>query len=212
MTHRVDLVWLDLKDDLNTVKEKIQKEVHSVYPVSDGQIDNLVGIFSVKDVFPLELNNETFRLEAHLHKPLIIVENTPAFKMLEHFKEKKFHYGIVVDEYGSIKGMVAMDDVVDALLGEVSEYNQKEYQIIKRDEHTWLADAQVPYFVFLEYFDINKKEASDNGFNTLAGLILNKLQHIPVVGEKVKWHNFEFEIIDVDGTRIDKILIYKKTS
>jgi CBS domain containing-hemolysin-like protein len=212
MTHRVDLVWLDLKDDLNTVKEKIQKEVHSVYPVADGQIDNLVGIFSVKDVFPLELNNETFRLEAHLHKPLIIVENTPAFKMLERFKEKKFHYGIVVDEYGSIKGMVAMDDVVDALLGEVSEYNQEEYQIIKRDEHTWLADAQVPYFVFLEYFDINKKEASDNGFNTLAGLILSKLQHIPVVGEKVKWHNFEFEIIDVDGTRIDKILIYKKTS
>ncbi len=210
MTHRTDLVWLDIKDDLKTVRQKVEKEVHSVYPIADGQLDNLVGVLSLKNVFALELNYETFRLEDHLQKPLIILENTPAFKILERFKENKFHYGMVVDEYGSIQGMVAMDDVVNALLGEVSEYNLEEYQITKRDEHTWLADAQVPYFVFLEYFALDEADINNSGFNTLGGLVLKELQHIPAVGEKLKWNDFEFEIMDMDGRRIDKILIAKK--
>lgn len=209
MTHRTDLTWLDVNDNLKTVRQKIQQEVHSVYPVANGHLDNLVGIFSVKDVFGLELNNETFRLEDYLHKPLIIVESLTAFKTLECFKENKFHYGIVVDEYGSIQGMVAMDDVVDALLGDVAEYNQEEYQIVKRDGHSWLADGQVSYFVFLEYFDLDEADINNSGFNTLGGLVLNELKHIPTVGEKLKWKDFKFEIIDMDGRRIDKILITK---
>jgi putative hemolysin len=207
MTHRTDLIWLDINDDLRMVKQKVKKEAHSVYPVADGQIDNMVGTFSVKDVFALDLDSVSFRLQDHLRKPLLLLENTPAFKVLESFKEQKFHYGMVVDEYGSIQGMVAMDDVVNALLGEMSEYNQEEYQIIKREEHSWLADAQVPYFVFLEYFDLEEADIINSGFNTLGGLVLSELQHIPTIGEKLKWNNFEFEIMDMDGRRIDKILI-----
>ena len=210
MTHRGDLVWLDIKDDLNTIRKKAKPEIHSVYPVADGKIDNLVGVLSVKELFPLELSNDTFQLKDHLIKPLILLENTPAFKVLEHFKENKFHYGVVVDEYGLVQGIVAMDDVVNALLGEVSEYNQNEYQIIKRDDDSWLADAQVPYFVFLQYFNINEADINNSGFNTLGGLLLNVLKHIPSAGEKLKWNDFEFEIIDMDGIRIDKILIRKK--
>jgi putative hemolysin len=104
-----------------------------------------------------------------------------------------------------------MDDVVNALLGEVSEYNQNEYQIVKRDDNTWLADAQVPYFVFLQYFNVNEADIINTGFNTLGGLLLNELKHIPSAGEKLKWNDFEFEIMDMDGIRIDKILITKET-
>lgn len=209
MTHRGDLIWLDINDDLNTVRGKAKFEIHSVYPVAEGQIDKLVGILSVKKLFPLELSNDTFHLKDHLLEPLVLLENTPAFKVLERFKEKKFHYGVVVDEYGLIQGIISMDDVVNALLGEVSEYNQNEYQIIKRHDGTWLADAQVPYFVFLEYFDLDESKFDNSGFNTLGGLMLDELQHIPAVGEKLKWNNFEFEIVDMDGIRIDKILILK---
>lgn len=155
-----------------------------------------------------QTDNEIFHLKDYLRKPIILIENTPAFKVLERFKEHKFHYALVVDEYGSIQGMVSMDDVVDALLGEVSEYNHEEYQIIKRDDNTWLADGQLPFFVFLNYFDLSELKGNTS-FNTLAGLILNTLEHIPTVGEKVKWKDFEFEIIDMDGRRIDKILIFK---
>ena len=211
MTHRGDLVWLDLKDNLNTIRRKAQLEIHSVYPVADGQIDNLVGVLSVKELFPMELSNDTFQLKDHIIKPLILLENTPAFKVLEHFKEKKFHYGVVVDEYGSVQGFVAMDDVVNALLGDVSEYDQNEYQIVPRGDKSWLADAQVPYFVFLEHFDLAGTENMNTNFNTLGGLLLEKLQHIPATGEKLSWKEFEFEIMDMDGIRIDKILITRKT-
>ena len=206
MTHRTDIVWLDIDDDLKTVRQKVKAEVHSVYPVCHGSIDNLVGILSVRDVFPVEVSNETFDLKNYLRTPIILIENTPAFKVLERFKEQKFHYAVVVDEYGSIQGMVSMDDVVDALLGEVSEYNPQEYQITKRDDKTWLADGQLPFFVFLEYFDLNELKGH-TPFNTLGGLLLNILGHIPIVGEKAEWKEFEFEIMDMDGRRIDKILI-----
>jgi putative hemolysin len=209
MTHRGDLIWLDIKDDLNTIRKKAQLEVHAVYPVADGQIDNLAGVLSVKELFPLELSNDTFQLKDHIIKPLIMLENTPAFKVLTHFKENKFHYGVVVDEYGAVQGIVAMDDVVNALLGEVSEYDQNEYQIVQRADNSWLADAQVPYFVFLEYFDLAGTENINTNFNTLGGLLLDQLEHIPAIGEKLSWKEFEFEIIDMDGMRIDKILITK---
>lgn len=140
MTHRTDLIWLDINDNLKTVRQKVTQEIHSVYPVCDGQMDNLVGVLSVKDLFPVEISNETFNLKDHLRKPIIMIENTPAFKVLEKFKEHKFHYGVIVDEYGSLQGMVSMDDVVDALLGEVSEYNHEEYQITKLDDNSWQTD------------------------------------------------------------------------
>lgn len=210
MTHRSDLIWLDVNDDLKTVKQKVKEEIYSVYPVADGSIDDMVGTFSVKDVFALELDPASFRLQDHLRKPLILLESTPAFKVLERFKEHKFHYGVVVDEYGAIQGMVTMDDIVNALLGEVSEYNQEEYQIVERDNKTWLADGKVPFFVFLQYFNLDELKITNTGFNTLGGLILKELQHFPTAGEKLKWNNFEFEIIDMDGRRIDKILITKE--
>jgi len=206
MTHRTNLIWLDINDDLSIVREKVKKEVHSVYPICNGQMDNLVGMLSVKDLFPIEISNETFHLKDHLRKPIVSIENTPAFKVLEKFKENKFHYAVIVDQYGAIQGMVSMDDVVDALLGEVSEYNHEEYQIIKRDDSSWLADGQLPFFVFLNYFDLNELKGNTS-FNTLGGLIINTLTHIPIVGEKVIWGDFELEIIDMDGRRIYKILI-----
>ena len=100
-----------------------------------------------------------------------------------------------------------MDDIVNALLGEVSEYDQSEYQIVQRDDKSWLADAQVPYFVFLEYFNLVGRENINTNFNTLGGLLLHQLEHIPAVGEKLFWKEFGFEIMDMDGMRIDKILI-----
>ncbi|MBD0286228.1 MAG: HlyC/CorC family transporter [Flavisolibacter sp.] len=211
MTHRTDLVWLDINDDLITVKQKVKKEIHSVYPVCDGNIDNLVGVLSLRELFPLDLSYETFQLKDYVRKAVVLIENTPAYKVLERFKEEKFHYGIVVDEFGVIQGIVSMDDVTDALLGELSEYNQEEYKIVKRDENSWLADAKIPFFLFLEYFDIAEGDKTLKGFNTLAGFMLHNLEHIPSVGEKFRWKDFEFEVVDMDGRRVDKILIQRKS-
>lgn len=215
MTHRTDVVWLDLNSSLDAVRTAINTEIHSTYPVADGNLDVLAGIIYVKDIFIKELNAETFRLGDYIKKPLIVHENSAAYNVLEKFRETRQHTAIVVDEYGAIQGIVCMDDVLDALIGDVSENRQDEYQIIQRNDNSWLADAQYPFFELLNYFDlqdIDEESISSGDFNTVAGLVLNKTGRIPNVGEKVRWRNYEIEVVDMDGLRIDKVLITKVSS
>jgi len=207
MTHRSDLVCFNITDDLNTIKQRAQIEAHSVYPVIRKSWDNLIGIVSVKDIFPRDFRSSEFNLASFLKQPLMVPENIAAYKLLEKFRESKIHYAFVLNEYGSVEGMISMDDILDALLGDVSEYNQKEYQITQRDKKSWLADGSYPFFEFLNYFDIRDLEPHETNFNTIAGFILDQLQHIPIAGEKMKWNRFKFEVIDMDGPKIDKVLI-----
>jgi len=209
MTHRSDLVCFNITDDLNTIRQRAQIESHSVYPVIKKAWDNLIGIVSVKDIFPRDFRASEFNLASFVKQPLMVPENIPAYKVLEKFRENKIHYAFVLDEYGSVEGMVSMDDILDALIGDVTEYNQEEYQIIQRDKKSWLADGSYPFFEFLNYFDIQDPEAIEQDFNTLAGFILDQLHHIPFTGEKIRWKGFEFEVVDMDGQKIDKILIVK---
>lgn len=206
MTHRTKIVWLDIKDDSATLRQKISKEIHSIYPVCDGTLDNMRGVISIKDIFAHETELSTASLARHMKKPLVLHDNVPAYKALEAFRAARLHYAIVVDEYGSIEGIVSMDDVLDALVGDVTEQGQEEYQVIKRKDGTWLADAQYPYFELLHYFDITE-DHYQNEFNTIGGLILDQLTRMPNVGDTIQWHGYELEIIDMDGLRIDKILI-----
>lgn len=209
MTHRSDLIWIDIADDFETIKNKAAEEVHSVYIVADKGLDELAGMLSIKELFPLHLTNETFNIEQYIKQPIMVSENTPVYKVMEKFKAEKFHYAVVVDEYGYLQGLVAMDDIMDALIGDATEYNQAEYEITRRDEHSWLADAQISFYLFAEYFEL--EVGSTDGYNTLGGLLLHQINHIPLTGEKIKWGEFLFEIIDMDGLRIDKVLITKNS-
>jgi putative hemolysin len=208
MTHKNDMIWFDINDSITDIQRKTSPEPHSVYPVADGTVDKLLGVVSAKDLFT-GLGNIKFSLPAYIRKPLVVHENTPAYRLLEKFKKARWHTALVVDEYGALQGIVSMDDVVDALLGDVSEYNQKEYQILKRDDGTWLANGQFPYFEFLHYFDLPDVEGEQE-FNTIAGLILEAGGRIPSTGDKVAWNEFIFEIVDMDGSRIDKVLITRQ--
>ncbi|MES2703297.1 MAG: hemolysin family protein [Bacteroidota bacterium] len=212
MTHRSDLVWFDINDDLDAVREKMNSEVHSMYPVSDGELDKLAGVVIVKEFFTRDISKQNFHLREYIKKPLVVHDNTPAYRVLEKFREDKFHYAIVVDEYGSIQGIMTMDDVLDALIGDVSDYDQDEYQITPRNEDSWFADAQYPYFEMCNYFGVSAMDdsgASPGEFNTIAGLILNSFGRVPAIGDKIKWASYEIEVIDMDGLRIDKVLISK---
>lgn len=207
MTHRSDLVYFDITDDLDTIKQRAQIELHSVYPVVKKNLDKMLGIVSVKDIFPKNIKSSEFNLQQFIKQPVVVHGNTPAYKILEQFRESKLHYAFVIDEYGSVQGMVSMDDILDALIGDVAEYNQHEYQIVQRDKKTWLADGGYPFFEFLNYFDMKELDTGKREYNTVAGFFLSQLHHIPVTGEKIKWNIFEFEVIDMDGPKIDKVLI-----
>lgn len=208
MTHRGDLLCLNITDDLRTVKERALIESHSVYPVYRKDRDNLIGVVSVKDIFPKE--QADFNLSGFLKQPVMVAETMPAYQVLERFKESKIHYAFVLDEYGSVQGMVTMDDIMDALIGDVTEYNQHEYQIVQRNDTSWLADGAFPFFEFLNFFNLPNAGNKGGEYNTIAGLILHKLGYLPTIGEKVSWNDFELEVMDMDGPKIDKILITRK--
>ena len=208
-THKNDIVFFEETDDIQTVRQKITSEKHSAYPVCSGNdIDKIIGIVLLKDLFTPSIE-KNFNLRDFIKEPLYLTENTFAYKLLELFKAKRMHYAIVVDEYGSTKGIVTMDDVVDALIGDVTEHNQDEYQITVRDENSWFVDGQYSFTEFLRYFDIELEEEIDSDFVTIAGFFIYKFENLPSIGDKLTIDAYKLEVIDKDGQRIDKILVSK---
>jgi putative hemolysin len=209
MTHRTDLVWIDVTGDEEDIKEKLATEIHTVYPVGDGNIDKAVGIIQIKDLLASYLKNEKFELKKYIKDPLYILENNSAYEVLEKFRETKTHSGLVIDEYGSILGLVTLNDILEALVGEIPAEDGADFEIVQRDDGSWLIDAQIPFYDFIQELEIQYLDKTKIKFNTLGGFALYILHRIPRTGEKFTWRNYEFEIVDMDSNRIDKILVKK---
>jgi putative hemolysin len=208
MTHRSDIIWFDLYETEEMIKEKIFKEPHSVYPVCAGEIDNIKGMVSIKTMY---MADDSTPFKDMMTQPLFVPENNTAYQVLEKFKETKTHSCCIVDEYGSLLGMITLNDILEALIGDIPQPDMKDYEIVKRDDGSFLVDAQIPFYDFLDHFD--KTEWMNEGeheFDTLAGFILHQLEHIPRTGEKMEWKDFKFEIVDMDAQRIDKVLVKVK--
>ena len=205
MTHRSDVIWFDLNDNENQIREKIIREPHSVYPICDKDIDNIKGIVSVKDLY---VTDDNILFKEVMKTPLFVPENISPYLLLEKFKQTKIHTSFVVDEYGTLLGLVTLNDLLEAIVGDLPQQDVSDYEIVKRDDGSYLIDAQIPFYDFLSNFE--KAEWMNEGeqdFDTLAGLILHTLERIPVVGDKFEWKGFKIEIIDMDGHRIDKVLV-----
>ncbi len=208
-THRTDIVYLDENDTWDMIREKINTEKHSAYPVcKDKNLDHVIGILLLKDLFSGNLDRD-FSILQYAKEPLFLKENMYAYNVLELFKREKMHYGIVIDEYGTTQGIVTMDDVVDALIGDVTEMDQDEYKIIVRDENSWLVDGQFSAIDFVRYFSLYLDEETREEYTTVAGLIIFMSNTLPDVGYKITIGEYTLEVVDKDGQRIDKILITK---
>jgi putative hemolysin len=208
MTHRTDIMWLDMTDQKEILRDKILDSVHSVYPVCDGQIDKIMGIVSIKDLYLAAASNN-YTLEPIIKKPLFIPENNSAYQVLEKFKETQSHAAFIVDEYGTFLGMITLNDILEAIVGDMPETGQDDdYEVVKRDDGSYLVDGQIPFYDFLSRFDKEDWMAEfEQEFDTMAGFILHHQEHIPKIGEKFEWRGFTFEIIDMDAHRIDKVLV-----
>ncbi len=205
MTHRSDIVWFDLNDNEEKIREKIFQQPHSFYPICDGDIDNIRGVVSIKDLYI----NEDFKLFKDLMVQAIFVpDNNTAYQVMAKFKESKFHVCFIVDEYGSLRGMITLNDILEAIVGDMPDTADEDYEIHNRGDGTYLVDAQIPFYNFLSHFNrTDWLSEEDLEFDTLAGCILHCLEHIPKPGEKLKWKGFQLEVIDMDGHRIDKVLV-----
>ncbi|MBP1650180.1 MAG: hypothetical protein H6Q26_337 [Bacteroidetes bacterium] len=208
MTHRTDIEWLDIHDNKEVVRKKIFDSPHSVYPVCEGQVDHIVGIIKIKDLYMAAASNN-YSLSTILRKPLFVPENNSAYQVLEKFKETQSRAAFIVDEYGTFLGMITLNDILEAIVGDMPEIGQNDdWEIVEREDGSFLVDAQIPFYDFLSKFD---KEGwvteFEQEFDTMAGFILHHQEHIPKVGEKFEWRGFTFEIVDMDAHRIDKVLV-----
>jgi putative hemolysin len=205
MTHRTDIVWHEMKETVMDVKDKSDEIVFSTFPVCDETIDNIKGIVYVKDL--LKASPDT-PLNQLIKPALFVPENNKAYQLLEKFKATKIHSAFIVNEYGTMEGMITLNDILEAIIGDVPQSGQEEYEIIKREDGSFLVDAQIHFYDFLSYFErADWMNEGEQEFDTLAGFALHELEHIPVTGEKFEWRDFTFEVIDMDGQRIDKILV-----
>jgi putative hemolysin len=208
MTHRIDFEWFDVDDGQLQIKKKLENHIHYIYPVADKSLDNIIGVVFLKDMIKMREGS----IRNIVKEPQFLPESSSAYHALEVFKEKKISYALIIDEFGLIIGMVTMNDILESLIGSAEEIGvSDEYQMIKREDGTWLVDGQYPFFDFLSYFEIeNKYQELD--YNTLSGLILDLTGKIPKEGEKIYWELFCFEIVDMDIARIDKILVTQNSS
>lgn len=205
MTHRSDIVWFDLNDDEETVRDKILKEPHSVYPICNGSIDNIKGMVSIKDLYIID---DFTKFKDIVQTAMFVPENNTAYQVMEKFKETKQHSCFIVDEYGSLQGMITLNDILEAIVGNIPQTALEDYEIVKREDGSFLVDAQIPFYDFLSRFDkADWASEEDYSFDTLAGCILHVLERIPKTGDHLKWRGFDFEVVDMDGHRIDKVLV-----
>lgn len=206
MTHRSDIVWFDVSDTEEMIRGKIMTEPHNIYPVCEGDIDTMRGVVSLKDIY---VTDDKVPFKELMKPALFVPENNSAYQVLEKFRESKIHSCFIVDEYGSIQGMITLNDILHAIIGDVPQPDDTlDYEINKRDDGTFLIDAQIPFYDFLLFFDkADWIDEEEQEFDTLAGCILHELERIPHTGDKLTWKSFEFEIVDMDGHRIDKILV-----
>jgi putative hemolysin len=176
-----------------------------VYPVCDGNIDAIKGVVFMKDMF---LASPSSILKDVMQTAVYVPENNTAYQLLEKFKESKTHYAFIVDEYGTLQGMITLNDILEAIVGDIAQPDEDAYEIYKRDDGSYLVDAQIPFYDFLSHF--SKADWMNEGeqeFDTLAGFMLHHLKRIPVTGDKYEWRDFNFEIMDMDNHRIDKLLV-----
>jgi len=205
MTHRKSVDYLSLEDDLTTLKQKVLDEIHSVYPVCEESLDEVVGVVLLKDLFA-KFESGDFNLREIMKEPVYLIEHTSAYKALDIFKKTKVHYAIVTDEYGITQGMITLNDILEALVGDASDFYHEEFQLVAREDGTWLVDGHYSLHDFLTYFDLDEL-INDYEVTTVSGLIMTELSYIPKQGEKLIWNLFELEVIDMDGVKIDKVLV-----
>ncbi len=205
MTHRTDIEWIEGNKTIHEIREELKDMIHSVYPVCEEDIDHIKGVVSIKELFSGDANATVLSV---MKEAMYVPENNTAYQVLEKFKQTKIHQCFIVDEYGSVQGLMTLNDILEAIVGDIPQEEDEDYEIIERADGSFLVDAQIPFYNFLSHFDKTEwMEKWEQDFNTLAGFIIHHLERIPKTGDMLTWESFHFEIVDMDNNRIDKVLV-----
>lgn len=208
MTNRQDVVLINIKDPIEKIKQQVYENTFSRYPVCDESPDNIFGIFTIKDFFHGINTNPDFRLKDIITQALFIPDNLTGIKVFEKFQETKTYVAIVIDEYGSFEGIITLHDLIENIFGELPDFHEiEEIPIIKRDDGSLLIDGSILIDELRE--NLNLSFEDEENYSTLGGFMMYKLNRIPKTGDKLEYESYTFEIVDMDGKRVDKVLVTK---
>jgi len=210
MTARPEIVWLDLEDSTAVNRQKIIDNGYSRYPVCQGRLEEVVGVVHVTDLLTACFSNAPFDLTSSLQQPIFVPESTRGLKMLELFKQQSGnHISLVVDEYGVIQGIVTLNDILEAIIGDLPSVDEDDPPAyVQREDGSWLLDGTLLIEDLKELFNLEELPGELQGnYHTLGGFIITYLGKIPVASDYFIWENFRIEVMDMDGNRIDKVLI-----
>lgn len=203
MTPRTEVVWLDVEDTTERLQHIIMASERSRFPVAKGDLDETLGVVYSKDLLTRSLRGDPFDLHAVLREPLYVPENMPATNLLEQFRRGETEIALVIGEYGGIQGIVTIYDLVEEIVGDIEEPSA-----VKRDDGSWLLDGMLPTDEFKDILNIKDDLPGEpEDFETLGGFVMAQLGRIPDEADHFLWQQFRFEIIDMDGNRVDKVMV-----
>lgn len=209
MTPRPDVVWLDINDSPDRNRRKMVESGRSYFPVGDGSLDNTVGLISVKDVWASHVAGEKVDLMKHISPPLFIPESVSALDALNRMKAAGTKRALVINEFGGLEGMVTVDDLLEAMVGYIQEPDEEPGpEIVQREDGSWLIDARLPADELKELFDLDTlRGEEESGFETVGGFVMMALGDIPDEADQFEYEGLRFEVLDMDGYRVDKVLV-----
>lgn len=213
MTPRPEIVWLDVEATPEELREKILGSSYSRFPVCKGSLDEVLGIIHTKDMLADCLSGKGIDLLAHVRKALTIPETIPVLKSLESFKESGIHIALIIDEYGSLQGLVTLNDILESIVGDIKSHDHKDENptAVKREDGSWLVDGMQTVEDFKELLGIEQLPEEDaDTYQTLGGFVMTQLGRIPKAGDHFKRDEVRYEVMDMDGNRVDKVLVKRE--
>jgi putative hemolysin len=210
MTPRTEIVYLNLEDAPDALRSRIAESPHARFPVTRGDLDNIEGVIEAKALLLDLVRGEPLDLEKRLIKPLYIPETLNATEVLAAFKKNRQRIAFIVNEYGELQGLVTMNDIMQALVGDIgSVVETAETDIVRREDGSWLIDGGVSIDRFREALGIEEPlpEEDTGSYNTLAGFVMLRLGRVPQITDRFEWNGLRFEVVDMDRNRVDKLLV-----
>ncbi len=213
MTPRTEMAWIDIESPKEEIWGQLLTSPHSRIPITEGDLDNILGYLQIRDLLGLSPNDSEINLRDYLKEPIYLPENMAALKALEIFQTTGVHLALVVDEFGGITGMVTDYDILEAIVGEIPEDSEDTDSIaVQRDDGSWLFDGLI---IIDQLKDILGFSAMPDegrvGYQTLSGFVMSQLGRIPKTGAKFQFDEYTFEVVDMDGRRVDKVLVTRNT-
>ncbi len=207
MIPRGEIVWLEATSTAEDVLRVIGDAEHSRYPVCRGGLDDVLGVITAQKLLQRAIKGEAFAVDQDVQPPVFVPETLSGMELLEHFRASSAQIVFVVDEYGEVQGMITVRDVLEAITGEFSTETEADSWAVQRADGSWLFDGLIPTPELKDRLDLKELPEEDRGrYNTLAGMIMLLLGRLPETADTVDWEGWRFEVVDLDGKRVDKVL------